>query len=555
MADATNALALALLGQQPRKISPISQQYKLGNEFITQGSSTAPVRSPLEGIARSLQGVLGGWVARDAVDQQKAEDQSSIGALTGALGAKDQAGMTEALKSYKGDSDVVAPLLAQLVAQKQQQFGLADAASRLGQPLQGGVVPSGSQAQPPASGAPASSPAGFANNSGNIRSTAPGNASGFAVFDTPQAGANAQAGNFGAYVQANPNMTVAQALAKWSPPNENNTQGVIKTISENSGVNPGMLLGDLMKDPAAFATFMDAQTRLEKGGMPQGFTADTFMRAASPQGAATPQVAAAPSVPDVPRPQPSPEMLDRVRQNLASGAYGTGPEAMAKANADLNAETDKQWAVDRERAKMGYDQRLGDYTAQRGIALSGAEHDRQQDTATPNPEQALSGGFADRMQNSAPIIGKFGSAGTSVGAKVKDMLPFGIGNTQQTPEFQQYQQARNDFINAQLRRESGAAIAPSEYSNADKQYFPQPGDGPEVLAQKARNRQLAVEGMVRNAGPAYQKSPTVGAPIAAPAPPEGGGQVSGAPKPGTVEQGYRFKGGNPADKSNWEPAQ
>jgi hypothetical protein len=65
-----------------------------------------------------------------------------------------------------------------------------------------------------------------------------------------------------------------------------------------------------------------------------------------------------------------------------------------------------------------------------------------------------------------------------------------------SPEQQQVEQAQRDFINAALRRESGAAIAASEFDNAKKQYFPQIGDSEEVKAQKARNRQLAIQGIL-----------------------------------------------------------
>lgn len=65
-----------------------------------------------------------------------------------------------------------------------------------------------------------------------------------------------------------------------------------------------------------------------------------------------------------------------------------------------------------------------------------------------------------------------------------------------TPQQQQVDQAQRDFINAVLRRESGAAIAPSEFENARRQYFVQPGDSQQVIAQKARNRQTAIAGMM-----------------------------------------------------------
>jgi len=57
-------------------------------------------------------------------------------------------------------------------------------------------------------------------------------------------------------------------------------------------------------------------------------------------------------------------------------------------------------------------------------------------------------------------------------------------------EYKQIEQAQRDFINATLRRESGAAIAPSEFENAQLQYFPQPGDTPEVVKQKQKNREM-----------------------------------------------------------------
>lgn len=61
-------------------------------------------------------------------------------------------------------------------------------------------------------------------------------------------------------------------------------------------------------------------------------------------------------------------------------------------------------------------------------------------------------------------------------------------------------QAQRDFVNAVLRKESGAAINQSEFNNAQKQYFPQVGDTPDVLAQKKVNRELAIKGMKTIAG-------------------------------------------------------
>jgi hypothetical protein len=71
-----------------------------------------------------------------------------------------------------------------------------------------------------------------------------------------------------------------------------------------------------------------------------------------------------------------------------------------------------------------------------------------------------------------------------------------VGNLALSKEGQQAEQAQRDFVNAVLRRESGAVISPQEFANAQKQYFPQPGDSKEVLAQKRRNRTIAIEGLM-----------------------------------------------------------
>lgn len=62
-------------------------------------------------------------------------------------------------------------------------------------------------------------------------------------------------------------------------------------------------------------------------------------------------------------------------------------------------------------------------------------------------------------------------------------------------------QAARNFIAAQLRLESGAAIGEQEYQNQYRIFFPMPGDTPDTIAQKARAREQATEAMKLAAGP------------------------------------------------------
>lgn len=120
--------------------------------------------------------------------------------------------------------------------------------------------------------------------------------------------------------------------------------------------------------------------------------------------------------------------------------------------------------------------------------------------------QANALGFAERMSAADKIISMpdITKAATDIEQKAKAGIPL-VGNALITPEYQRYDQAKRDFINATLRRESGAAISPSEFDSAEKQYFPQPYDTPEVLAQKKRNRETSMRAIARAGGAAGQE--------------------------------------------------
>ena len=123
-------------------------------------------------------------------------------------------------------------------------------------------------------------------------------------------------------------------------------------------------------------------------------------------------------------------------------------------------------------------------------------------TEKPLPvEQGKNAGFLLRAEESEKIMSALQDEGTSLGGRFLEAIPLGLGNYMQTPEYRQFEQARRDFVNAILRRESGAVISPAEFANAEKQYFPVPGDDPRTIEQKRRNRQTAIAGLRIGSGP------------------------------------------------------
>ncbi len=299
MADSSPLLASLLMGQRQEE-NPFSVQRKYGRQLMVQGGSTAPLGSgnPLEGLARALQGGLGGLEVGLADRNEKEQNQFNIGLMGDAakIALTDPAKATEILKGLKGGGYEQQALLGQIV-QQGINTGLANQTAEAG--IKAGGY--GTQGGTSIASAPQPTQASGAtdNNPMNIRATnipwqdkgAPRN--GFETFATPEAGANATAKNFASYVRDNPNITVGEAIAKWAPVGDgaNNPQAYAARIAQ-AGIPPNAKMADVLADPNAFAKLAMAGTGVEKGGVPAGFTPQTFATAAQGIQGGQPQMAA-----------------------------------------------------------------------------------------------------------------------------------------------------------------------------------------------------------------------------------------------------------------------
>ncbi len=185
--------------------------------------------------------------------------------------------------------------------------------------------------------------------------------------------------------------------------------------------------------------------------------------------------------------------------------------------------------ADATRAETARHNKASEGLTARGQDVSAATSRRGQDMADtrirensqrqrPMTEfQGKSAIYADRAAEAEAAMDKLSASGVQQPGLVKraaegiaggvpfigDGLSQAVGtltNWTQSPEQQQVEQAQRNFVNAILRQESGAVISPAEFDNARRQYFPQPGDSKEVLAQKTQNRRTVIEGLRRNSG-------------------------------------------------------
>lgn len=104
-------------------------------------------------------------------------------------------------------------------------------------------------------------------------------------------------------------------------------------------------------------------------------------------------------------------------------------------------------------------------------------------------------GFATRARAALDTLETRADGLTSRGQAALEAVPFGFGRDYQDPQYQIARNAADNLMLSILRKDTGAAVTPSEEAAYGRVFLPQPGDSPELLAQKSRARVLAVEGL------------------------------------------------------------
>lgn len=170
----------------------------------------------------------------------------------------------------------------------------------------------------------------------------------------------------------------------------------------------------------------------------------------------------------------------------------------------------------------------------------------------------LQQGFIDEAMT--PVGGVFSSLKNNA---MLSMLP---------DEAKEFVTASRQVLDPYARIATGAAVNDGEWRNFATMLIPGPTDTPEVRARKKMAREASVAAIQQASGlPPQQQWQIVAAaaaragvtptrsnlrPAGAPAAPTASAPAAYAtPAVGAVMDGYRFKGGNPADSGNWEAVQ
>lgn len=107
----------------------------------------------------------------------------------------------------------------------------------------------------------------------------------------------------------------------------------------------------------------------------------------------------------------------------------------------------------------------------------------------PKESEFKAGGFAKRARLAEKDLKNLRA---DIGTDYTDAIQEWVPEVFKTDERKLFEQAKNNFISAVLRKESGAAISDEEYARENAKYFPSAGDGKNVIKQKERAREQAM---------------------------------------------------------------
>ena len=102
--------------------------------------------------------------------------------------------------------------------------------------------------------------------------------------------------------------------------------------------------------------------------------------------------------------------------------------------------------------------------------------------------------YVTRAEGALSVLDPIAENLTSRTGRAAEYDPTGFAREKlQTPDFQVAKTAGDEFLQAILRKDTGAAITPGEQALYGVTYLPQPGDGPQQLEYKKAARRRAVE--------------------------------------------------------------
>jgi len=138
-----------------------------------------------------------------------------------------------------------------------------------------------------------------------------------------------------------------------------------------------------------------------------------------------------------------------------------------------------------------------------------ASVDKPQEQKQFTPEQFKIVGFAKALDNADILLKYYDNTDihNRKTAEIEDSWLY--PERMVDDEVKSINQAQRAFINAKLRRDSGASISPAEFASESKRFFPQPGDSQAVIEQKAAARAQEIATIKAEAGEAYASTPNI----------------------------------------------